>query len=128
MEITKKKNGPINHKIIEELPAPTKQWLIPDVLSKGKSPKDYKDREVNENEQVPTNKQKSPRLTLPKILPQKRDLGFDRAESKKTDYNTAKSAMDYRVAKKRAERKEMLQRPVSESTAKMNLIKKAKNQ
>ena len=101
-----KNNGPIGHKIIEELPAPTKQLLIPDVLSKGKSPKDYKDREVNENEQVPINiKQKSPPPTLPKILPQKRDLGFDRAESKKTDYNTAKSAMDYRVAKKQAERK-----------------------
>ena len=65
--------------------------MIPDVLSKGKSPKDYKDREVNENEQVPINiKQKSPPPTLPKILPQKRDLGFDRAESKKTDCNTAK--------------------------------------
>ena len=65
-----------------------------------------KTQEVNENEQVPMNiKQKSPPPTLPKILPQKRDLGFDRAESKKTDYNTAKSAMDYRVAKKQAERK-----------------------
>ena len=62
-----KNNGPIGHKIIEELPAPTKQLLILDVLSKGKSSNDYKDREVNENEQVPTD-----------ILPQKRDLGFDR--------------------------------------------------
>ena len=62
-----KNNGPIGHKIIEKLPAPTKQLLILDILSKGKSPNDYKDREVNENEQVPTD-----------ILPQKRDLGFDR--------------------------------------------------
>ena len=124
-----KNNGPIGHKIIEELPAPTKQLLVTDVLSKGKSPKDYKDREVNENEQVPINiKQQSLPPTLPKILPQKRDLGIERAESKKTDYNTAKSAMDYRVAKKRAERKEMLQRQLSENTVKMNLIKKAKNQ
>ena len=36
--------------------------------------------------------------------------------------------MDYQVAKKRAERKEMLQRQLSENTAKMNLIKKAKIQ
>ena len=36
--------------------------------------------------------------------------------------------MDYRVAKKRAERKEMLQRQLSEDTAKMNPIKKAKTQ
>ena len=82
----RKNNGPIGQKIIEELAAPTKQLLIPDVLSKEKSP-----REANENEQVPINiKQKSPPPTLPKILPQKRDLGFDRAESKKTDCNTAK--------------------------------------
>ena len=65
-----KNNGPIGHKIIEELRAPTKHSLATDVLSKGKSPKDYKDREVNENEQVPMNiKQKSPSPTLPKILP-----------------------------------------------------------
>ena len=70
-----KNNRPIGHKIIEELPAPTKQILITDVLSKGKSPKDYKDREVNENEQVPINiKQQSPPPTLPKILPQKREV------------------------------------------------------
>ena len=101
--------------------------MIPDVLSKGKSPKDYKDREVNENEQVPINiKQQSPPPTLPKIFPQKRDLGIDRTERKKTDYNTAKSAMDYRIAKKRAERKERLQLQLSENTAKMNLIKKQK--
>ena len=36
--------------------------------------------------------------------------------------------MDYRVAKKRAERKEMLQGQLSEKTVTMNLIKKAKNQ
>ena len=54
--------------------------MVTDVLSKGKSPKDYKDREVNENEQVPINiKQQSPPPTLPKIFPPKRDLGFDKA-------------------------------------------------
>ena len=101
--------------------------MVTDILSKGKSPKDYKDREVNENEQVPINiKQQSPPPSLPKTLPQKRDLGIERAESKKTGYNTAKSAMDYRVAKKRAERKKMLRRQLSENTVKMNLIKKSK--
>ena len=65
-----KNKGPIGHKIIEELPAPIKQLLNPDVLSEGRSPKDYKDREFNENEQAPINiKQKSPPPTLPKILP-----------------------------------------------------------
>ena len=70
-----KKNAPIGHKIIEELPASTKQLLVTDALSKGKSPKDYKNREVNENEQVPIIiKQQSPLPTLAIILPQKRDL------------------------------------------------------
>ena len=56
-----KNNGPIGRKIIEELPTPTKQLLTPDVLSKRKCPKDNKDREINENEQVLTNiKQKRP--------------------------------------------------------------------
>ena len=44
-----KNNAPIDH----NKAAPTKQLLVTDVLSKGKNPKDYKDREVNENEQVP---------------------------------------------------------------------------
>ena len=64
-----KNNEPIGHKIIEELPAPAKQLLIPDVLPKGKSLKDYKDREVNENELVPINiKQKSPLLLHQKFF------------------------------------------------------------
>ena len=63
--------------------------MITDVLSKGKCPKDHKDREVNENERVPINiKQKSPPPTLPKILPQRRDLGFDRSKSKITNWLT----------------------------------------
>ena len=92
----RKNNAPIGHKIIEEWPAQTKPLLVTDALSKGKIPKDYKNREVNENEQVPINiKQQNPPPALPKILPQKRDLGVERAESKKTDYNTANSALDY---------------------------------
>ena len=80
------------------------------------------------NRFLQTLNKRDPPPALPKTLPQKRDLGFDRAESKQTDYNTAKSPMDYQVAKKQAERKEMLQRQLSENTARMNLIKKAKNQ
>ena len=55
-----KNNGPIDNKLIEELPVPTKQLLVTNVLSKGKSPKDYKYREVNENEQVPINIKQQP--------------------------------------------------------------------
>ena len=50
----KQSNGrPIAPKIINELPAPTKQVLVTDMLSKAKNPKDYQNREVNEFEQTP---------------------------------------------------------------------------
>ena len=50
----KQNNGrPIAPKIINELPAPTKQVLVTDMLSKAKNPKDYQNREVNEFEQTP---------------------------------------------------------------------------
>ena len=49
----KKQNGPISPKIINELPAPTKQILVTEMWSKPKNPKDYQGREVNEHEQAP---------------------------------------------------------------------------
>ena len=42
-----------------ELPAPTKQVLVTDMLSKAKNPKDYQNREVNEFEQTPLYFEKS---------------------------------------------------------------------
>ena len=52
---TRKQNNsrPIAPKIINELPAPTKQVLVTDMLSNAKNPKDYQNREVNEFEQTP---------------------------------------------------------------------------
>ena len=44
-----KQNGPIAAKIVSNLPPSTKQTLITDVLSQPKNPKDYEDRQINEN-------------------------------------------------------------------------------
>ena len=49
----RKQNASSAAKIVEQLPNPTKQNLSTEVLSKPKSPKDYKDRQVNEYEQAP---------------------------------------------------------------------------
>ena len=53
--LLKQNNGPIAPKIINELPTPTKQVLVTDMLSKAKDPKDYQNREVYEFEQAPLN-------------------------------------------------------------------------
>ena len=55
----KQNKGIIAPKIINELLTPTKQVLVTDMLSKPKNLKDYKNREVNEFEQVPLYFEKS---------------------------------------------------------------------
>ena len=144
---TRKQNngGPIAPKIINELPAPTKQVLVTDMLSKAKNPKDYQNREVNEFEQVPLNFEKSvldhssaPIASAPKYkmtaetVEIKKEMGTDKLDGTKISTKmdgSAKKVMDAaRAAKRRNERKEILQRQISENTAKMNIIKKSKNQ
>ena len=84
------------------------------MLSKPKNPKDYQGREVNEHEQGPI--VPSPKLVA-KTGEIKKTNNFD-----KTD-GSAKKITDMRTAKRRAEKKENLQRQLSENTAKMNIIK-----
>ena len=127
------------------MPAPTKQVLVTDMLSKAKNPKDYQNREVNEFEQVPLNFEKSvldhssaPIASAPKYkmtaetVEIKKEMGTDKLDGTKISTKmdgSAKKVMDAaRAAKRRNERKEILQRQISENTAKMNIIKKSKNQ
>ena len=51
--IVKKQNGAVASKIVNELPTPTKQLLVTNVLAKPKYQEDYKNREVHELEQKP---------------------------------------------------------------------------
>ena len=93
----RKQSGPISPKIINEMPAPTKQILVREMLSKPKNPKDYQGREVNEHKQAPI-------VPSPKLVDEtvgiKNTNNFD-----KTD-GSAKKVMDMRTAKRRAEKKE----------------------
>ena len=146
---TRKQNngGPIAPKIINELPAPTKQVLVTDMLSKANNPKNYQNSEINEFEQAPLYYEKSvldhtsaPIAPAPKYrmttetVEIKKEMGTDKPDG--TTISTkmggsAKKGMDTstaaRAAKRRNERKEILQR-LSKNTAKMNIVKKSKNQ
>ena len=130
-----KKNGPISPKIINELPAPTNQLLVTDMLSKTKNPKDYQERmEVHEFEQAPIDsnskliaetleyKNNFKRVEQPPIAPSPKYLAKTN-NLDKTD-GSAKKMMDMKAAKRRAEKKINLEKQLSKSTAKMNIIKK----
>ena len=151
----KQNNEPIAPKIINELPTPTKQFLVTEMLSKPKNPKDYQNREVYEFEQAPLYFEKSVldqtspiapgpkyRMTA-KTVEIKKEIGVDNLNlnvkpdgtsisAKKVMDGSAKKVMDAsataRLAKRRNERKEILQKQLSENTEKMNIIKKSKKQ
>ena len=61
------------------------------------------------------------------MLIQNKDFVNDKTDGKKTGNSRAKNAMDYPAAKQRAEKRERLERQLSENTVRMNLIKKEKN-
>ena len=145
----KQNNGrPIAPKIINEMPAPAKEDLVTDMLSKAKNPKDYQNREVNEFEQTPLYFEKSvlDHTSAPIAPAHKYRMTTETVEIKKKmgtkrpDGTTVSTEMDGsakkvmgaiaapRAAKSRDERKKILQRQLSENTAKMNIIKKSKNQ
>ena len=114
------------------------------MLLKAISPKDYQNREVNEFEQAPLYFEKSVldhtftpigpahkyRMTA-ETVEIKKEMETDKPDgttiSTKMD-GSAKKVMDAttaaRAPKRWNERKEILQRQLSENTAKMNIIKK----
>ena len=80
---TRKQNGAISPKIINELPAPTKQLMVTEMLSKRKNPKDYQGRELNEYEQAPITP--SPKLTAETVEIKKEIVSAKRNNFDKTD-------------------------------------------
>ena len=143
----KQSNEPIARKITNELPTQTKQVLVTEMLSKPKN--HYQNREVCEFEQAPLYFEKSTIDQTPPIAPApkyrmtaetvgiKKEIVVDKPDgasisAKKVMDGSAKKVMDAsataRAAKRRNERKEILQKQLSENTAKMNIIKKSKNQ
>ena len=131
--LLKQNNGPIAPKIINELPTPTKQVLVTDMLSKAKDPKDYQNREVYEFEQAPLNFENTqppvldhsnaPIAPAPKYrmtaetVEVKEEMGIDKIDGAKISTKmdgSAREVMDAtaaaRAAKRRDERKEILQK------------------
>ena len=113
-------HGSISPKIINELPAPTKQILVTEMLSKPKNPKDYQGREVIEHEPAPI-------VLSTKLVAEtveiKKTNNFDKIDG------STKKVMGMRTAKRRAgKKKENFQRQLSENTARMNIIKKSRIQ
>ena len=147
----KQNNEPIAPKIINELPTPKKQVLLTEMLSKPKNTKDYQNREVYEFEQAPLYFEKSVldqtspiapgpkyRMTA-KTVEIKKEIGVDNLNlnvkpdgasisAKKVMDGSAKKVMDAsataRLAKRRNERKQILQKQLSENIEKIKTIKK----
>ena len=105
-----KQNGSISPKIVNELPVPTDQLLVTQMLSKAKNPKDYQKRAVvNEFEQVPlvgetveiiSNAHEMP--MQPPIAPAPNYMNarnFDKAD------DSSIKAIELNTAKRRAEKK-----------------------
>ena len=122
----KQNNGAIALKIINELPTPTKQVLVTEMLPKPKNLKDYQNREVYKFEQAPLYFEKSvldqtlPIAAAPKYrmtaeyLEINKEIDVDKPDgtsicAKKVMDGSAKKAVDAsaaaRAAKRRNERK-----------------------
>ena len=93
-----KQNGPIAPKIINELPSPTNQLLVTQMLSKAKKTKNYQNRKViNEFEQALTKlisetvevlNNANEMLMQPPIAPAPKYVkarSFDKADAKKSN-------------------------------------------
>ena len=97
----RKQTVAVGPRIVNELPAPTKQLLITDSLSKPKNLKEYNKREeIHEFEQRPIqHAPKTIQTTKIEVLPL-------------TIKGTAKEQMDLRAAKRRAERRINLEKTI----------------
>ena len=90
----KQNNGPVASKIINELPASTRQVLVTEMLSKPKNPKGCKDREANEFEQTPlyleqpVNLRQQPKLKVETVEIKKEIVKTDNLD--KTDVSAKK--------------------------------------
>ena len=90
---SKKQNGSIAAKIVNQLPPAQAKKITTEVLSTAKDPKDYQDRDVHENEQVPIDFKIPDETFQPTMVEIKRIDG------------SGKIVMDNKVSQKRAERK-----------------------
>ena len=94
-------------KLLKQLPLDQAIHVTTEVLSKMKEPSNYQDRAVQKNEQMPI------------------DIKISDSELVRPMMVSVNNTTDENVAKKRAEKRKMLENQLSEYTAKMNKIKKS---
>ena len=103
----RKTAGAIGPKILKQLPLAQANQITTEVLSIAKDPSNYKDREVKKNEQVPINIQiTEDELVRPTMV-------------------SVNNTINENIVKQRAAKRKMLEKQLSENTARMNNIKKS---
>ena len=103
-------------KIVNQLSPSQAKQITTEVLSQAKNLKDYQNRDVHENEQAPIDF-KIPDEAFQPIMVEIKTIG-----------SSAKSVMDDRLIKKRAEKRKRLERQLSKNMMKINKIKIKKTQ
>ena len=103
----RKTAGAIGPKLLKQLPLAQANQITTEVLSIAKDPSNYKDREVKKNEQVPINIQiTEDELVRPTMV-------------------SVNNTINENIVKQRAAKRKMLEKQLSENTARMNNIKKS---
>ena len=103
----RKTAGAIGPKILKQLPLAQANQITTEVLLTVKDPRNYKDREVQKNQQVPI------------------DIEITVDELVRPTMVSVNNTVNENVVKQRATKRKMLEKQLSENTARMNNIKKS---
>ena len=103
----RKTAGAIAPKILKQLPLPQANQITTEVLLTAKDPSNYQDREVWKNEQVPI------------------DIKMSDNEFVSPTMVSVNNTVDENAVKQPVEKREILEKQLSENTARMNKIKKS---
>ena len=103
----RKTAGAIGPKILKQLPLAQANQITTQVLLTVKDPRNYKDRKVKKNEQMPT------------------DIEITDDELVRPTMVSVNNTVNENVVKQRATKRKMLEKQLSENTARMNNIKKS---
>ena len=112
---SRKQNGSVATKIVNQLSPSQAKQITTEVLSQAKNLKDYQNRDVHENKQVPID------FKIP-------DAAFQPTMVQiKTIDGSTKNAMDDKLINKRAEKRKQIERQLIENKMKINKLKIKKN-
>ena len=103
----RKTAGALGPKLLKQLPLPQANQVTCEALPTAKDPHNYKDRETQKKEQVPI------------------DVEMNDNELSQPTMVSVNTATDEFFSKKRAEKRKILEKQLSENTVKMNKLKKS---